>query len=106
MSYTTVRTKSPARRGRKEHTPCEDKGYHRVSKYASRLLNDAVEGQDDLRGLLIQPGAQLVAHEALEKEATERLGRAHYQHHKLGEPLRGYRDSYESACLRTAEGRL
>ena len=62
--------------------PEEQKGPHAVRRrrippseqirqQIVELLNDAVEGQDDSRGLLIQPGAQLVAHEALEIEARQ-----------------------------------
>ncbi len=44
--------------------------------------------------------------EALERETTEQLGRAHYQHREPGEPLRGYRNGYEAGRLRTAEGEI
>jgi hypothetical protein len=55
-----------------------------------------------LIGTLVQPGAQLVVQELLERETTEQLGRAHYQHRKPGEPLGGCRNGYEPGRLRTA----
>lgn len=70
-----------------------------IRQQVYRLLDEGLEHQEDLVGTLIELGAQLLVQEALEKETTERLRRAHYQHRKPPEPLGGYRDSYESACL-------
>lgn len=77
-----------------------------IRQQIDRVLNEGIEGQDNPLEALIRLGAQLVVQEALEKETTERLGRAYYQHHKPGEPLRGHRNGYELGRLRTAEGEI
>jgi transposase-like protein len=70
------------------------------------MLDNGIGGQDNLLGTLVHLGAQLIVQEALERETTEQLGRAHYQHREPGEPLRGYRNGYEPGRLRTAEGEI
>jgi putative transposase len=78
----------------------------RIRKQLDELLNEGLEGQGNLLSTLVHVGAQLVVQEMLERETTEELGRAHYQHRKPGEPLRGYRNGYEPGRLRTAEGEI
>jgi putative transposase len=68
------------------------------------LLDEGLAGQESLISTLVQMGAQLVVQELLERETTEQLGRAHYQHRRPGEPLRGHRNGYEPGRLRTGEG--
>ena len=77
-----------------------------IRQQVDQLLSVGIEGQGDLLGMLIQVGAELLVQEALEQETTERLERAHYQRRKPGEPLRGYRNGYEPARLRSAEGQI
>jgi putative transposase len=72
----------------------------------NQLLSNGMEGEGGVLGALVQLGAQLVMQEALEQEATEQLGRAHYQRRRPEEPLRGYRNGYEPGRLRTAEGEI
>jgi transposase-like protein len=76
----------------------------RIRKQLDDLLSHGLVGQENLIGALVQLGARLVVQELLERETTEQLGRAHYQHRQPGEPLRGYRNGYERGRLRTAEG--
>ena len=59
----------------------------RIRKQLDELLDNGLEGQDNLVGTLVQLGAQLVVQELLERETTERLGRGHYQHREPGEAL-------------------
>jgi transposase-like protein len=75
-----------------------------IRKQLDELLNNGLAGQKNLISALVQLGAQLVVQELLERETTEQLGRAHYQHRKPGKPLRGHRNGYEPGRLRTAEG--
>ncbi len=75
-----------------------------MRKQLDALLNNGLTEQEDPIGKLVQLGAQLVVQELLERETAEQLGRAHYQHRKPGELLRGHRNGYEPGRLRTAEG--
>ena len=75
-----------------------------IRKQLEGLLDNGLAGQENLIGTLVQLGARLVVQELLERETSEQLGRAHYQHRDPGEPLRGYRNGYEPGRLRTAEG--
>lgn len=78
----------------------------RIRQQIDQVLNSGIESQPNPLEALIQLGAQLVVQEAMEKETTERLGRAYYQHREPGEPLRGHRNGYEPGRVRTAEGRI
>jgi transposase-like protein len=77
-----------------------------IRQQIDELLNNGIEAQDSPLGALLHLGAQLVVQEALERETTERLGRAWYQHRTPGEPLRGHRNGYEPGRLQTAEGEV
>ena len=78
-----------------------------IRQQIDELLGDGIDGQQgNLLGVLVRLGAQRIVQEALEQETTERLGRAHYQHRQPDEPLRGYRNGYETGRLRTAEGEI
>jgi putative transposase len=77
-----------------------------IRQQIDEMLDNGMGGQDNLLGTLVHPGARLIVQEALERETTEQLGRAHYQHRASGEPLRGYRNGYEPGRLRTAEGEI
>jgi len=78
----------------------------RLRRQIEEFLGNGLEGAEDPLGELIRLRAQLVVQEALERETTERLGRAHYQRREPGEPLRGYRNGYERGRLRTAQGEI
>src|SRR5689334_22742706 len=56
-------------------------------------------------GDMMRWAARLVLQEALEAEPSDFLGRGRYQREPQ-EEKRGYRNGYELASLRTAEGRL
>jgi putative transposase len=77
-----------------------------LRKQLDGLLDNGLAGQESLISTLVQIGAQLVVQELLERETTEQLGRAHYQHRRPGEPLRGHRNGYEAGGLRTGEGEI
>jgi putative transposase len=77
-----------------------------IRQQIDELLSKGIQTQDSPLNTLLRLGAQLVVQEALERETTERLGRAWYQHRRPGEPLRGHRNGYESGRLRTTEGEI
>lgn len=77
-----------------------------IRQQIDELLNNGIEAQDSPLGVLLHLGAQVVVQEALERETTERLGRAWYHHRRPGEPLRGHRNGYEPGRLQTAEGEV
>ena len=63
-----------------------------IRQRIDEVVDKGTEYEEGVLGALVQLGAQLVVQEALERETTERLGRAHYQRRKEGEPLLGYRN--------------
>jgi transposase-like protein len=77
-----------------------------IRQQIEQILKDGIETQNNPLESLLRLGAQLVVQEALEKETTERLGRAYYQRREPGEPLLGHRNGYEPGQLRTAEGKV
>jgi putative transposase len=77
-----------------------------IREQIEALLNGAFEDQDDLLSQLVRLGAQQLVQEALEQEATDYLGREHYEHLQEGQEHRGYRNGYRPAGLDTAEGRV
>jgi len=56
--------------------------------------------------MIMKKGAALILQELLEKEATEFLGRDHYQRAKGEENRSGYRNGYEPRKIRTGEGKM
>jgi hypothetical protein len=77
-----------------------------IRQQIDELLNNGIQAQDNPLNMPLRLGAQLVVQEASERETTERLGRAWYQHRRPGESLRGHRNSYEPGRLRTTEGEI
>lgn len=77
-----------------------------IREQLDRLLNEGVGGEDDLLGSLAELGLRYVLQQGLEQEQTDQLGRGHYQRRGEGEPHRGWRNGYEEATLRTAEGKM
>lgn len=57
----------------------------------------------DLFGKLVKLAMRRIVQEILETEVSDFTGRNYYKHSENG---RGYRNGYESAALRTAEGHL
>jgi len=78
----------------------------RIRSQIEALMNGAFEDQEDLLSQLVRLGVQQLVQEALEQEATDYLGRDHYEHRREGQEHRGYRNGYRSAPLDTAEGRV
>jgi putative transposase len=77
-----------------------------IRQQIEQVLKDGMETQANPLESLLRLGAQLVVQEALEKETTERLGRAYYQRREPDQPLLGHRNGYEPGQLRTAEGKV
>lgn len=75
-----------------------------IRKQLDDLLNNGLVRQENPIGTMVQLGTQLVVQELLERETTELLGRAHNQHRKPDEPLRGHRNRHEPGRLHTVEG--
>jgi putative transposase len=76
----------------------------KIREEISRLLQDGVPKAQDVTGMLLRLGAQRLAQELLEEEATDFLGRDRYVRHRGAAPHRGYRNGYEPGRVRTAEG--
>jgi transposase-like protein len=70
------------------------------------LLRGGVPKDQDVVGTLLRLGAQRLAQELLEEEATDFLGRDRYVRHHGAEPHSGYRNGYEPGRVRTAEGEI
>lgn len=66
------------------------------------LRNGSTDG--DLLNQIIKQAASLILQEFLEQEASDYLGRGHYERKAEGQP--GYRNGYEPARLKTAEGTI
>ncbi len=78
----------------------------KIREEITRLLQDGVPEGQDVTGVLLRLGAQRLAQELLEEEATDFLGRDRYVRHRGTEPHRGYRNGYEPGRVRTAEGAI
>jgi putative transposase len=76
----------------------------KIREEITRLLHDGVPEDQDVVGTLLRVGAQRVAQELREEEATDFLGRDRYVRHRGPEPHRGSRNGYEPGRVRTAEG--
>ena len=75
----------------------------KIREEITSLLRDGVPKDQDVVGTLLRLGAQRLAQELLEEEATDFLGRDRYVRHRGAEPHRGYRNGYEPG--RGADGR-
>src|SRR5579884_3336447 len=78
----------------------------KIREEIARLLRAGVPKDQDIVGTLLRLGAQRLAQELLEEEATDFLGRDRYVRHRGAEPHRGYRNGYEPGRVRTAEGEI
>ena len=70
------------------------------------LLNQGLDGKEDVKTLIIRLGAERLVQEMLEQEATDYLEREHYQRRRPEQEHRGYRNGYEPGRIRTAEGEI
>lgn len=75
----------------------------KVRKRIDELLLNGEKGEENITSTLVKLAAQRVAQELLEQEVTDFLGREHYQRAK---EHRGWRNGYEPARIRTAEGAI
>lgn len=76
----------------------------KIRKELRELLSSGVEDRNLLDSVL-RRGMGLILQEMLEAEATEYLGRGHYERNGEG-GRRGYRNGYEPMKVKTAEGKL
>lgn len=81
-----------------------------LSQVLAGIFDDLDEGKLEEReswlSMVMKKGAALILQELLEKEATEFLGRDHYQRAKGEENRSGYRNGYEPRKIRTGEGKM
>lgn len=78
----------------------------RLRQRIDELLQGGWQGEEDLSTVLLRLGAQRLAQELLEQEVADFLGRARYERVKAGQDLRGYRNGYRPAHIRSAEGEI
>jgi putative transposase len=77
---------------------------HKIGQRIDDLLNNGLEGEEDITTYLFRLGAERLIQEMLEQEVTDYLGREHYQRRNPGQEHRGYRNGYEPGHVDTAEG--
>lgn len=76
-----------------------------VHEEIDRLFAAGVHRETNIVSALAELGLRYVTQQALEQEQEERLGRSHYE--RRGEQAApGYRNGYEDARLKTAEGEV
>jgi len=76
----------------------------KIRQRINDLLNNGLEGEEDITTHLFRLGAERLIQEILEQEVTDYLGREHYQRREPGQEHRGYRNGYEPGHIDTAEG--
>jgi len=76
----------------------------KIRQRINDLLNNGLEGEEDITTLLFRLGTERLIQEMLEQEVTDYLGREHYQRRDAGQEHRGYRNGYEPGRVDTAEG--
>ena len=97
-------------------TAKEQKGYthamHRIppsqkiGKKFEKLLNQGLDGEEEVTSMVIRLGIERVVQEMVEQEVTDYLERGHYQRRRPEQEHRGYRNGYEPGRIRTAEGEI
>ena len=70
------------------------------------LAEGKLEGRESWLSMIMKKGAAFFLQQLLEKEATEFLGRDHYQRAKGEENRSGYPNGYEPRKIRTGEGKM
>jgi transposase-like protein len=70
------------------------------------VLANGLDEEEDLLSTLARLGMERLVQEAIEQEVSDYLGREHYQRRAPDGVHRGYRNGYEPAKLRTAEGEV
>lgn len=77
-----------------------------VREEIDQLLSQGLEREANLLSELAELGLRYLVQQGLEQEQTDSLGRAHYQRRSDDHRRRGYRNGYEDAGLKTAEGKV
>ena len=75
-----------------------------IREEIDRLLSRGAGREANLLSELAELGLRYLVQQGVEQEQQDFLGRAHYQRRSKGEAPRGYRNGYEDARLKTAEG--
>ena len=78
----------------------------KISKKIEKILNEGLDGEEDMTTALIRLGVERLVQELLEQEVTDYLKRDHYQRRRSEQEHRGYRNGYEPGRMRTAEGEI
>ncbi len=78
----------------------------KIGKKFEQLMNQGVDGEEDVTTMVIRLGIERVVQEMVEQEVTDYLGRDHYQRRRPEQEHRGYRNGYEPGRVRTAEGEI
>ncbi len=77
-----------------------------VREEIASLFTEGVDRETNIVSALAELGLRYVAQQALEQEQEDFLRRRHYERREEGEPHRGWRNGYEDARLKTAEGEV
>jgi putative transposase len=75
-----------------------------IREEIDRLLSHGASREANLLSELAELGLRYLVQQGVEQEQQDFLGRAHYERRGDGEAQRGYRNGYEDARLKTAEG--
>jgi len=69
-------------------------------------VSGGLDTQEEVAGVFFRLGLEHLVQELLEQEVSDYLGRERYQCREPGQEDKGYRNGYEAARIRTAEGRI
>lgn len=75
-----------------------------VREQIEQTLSGGVDTETNLLSALAQLGLSYLVQQSLEQEQEDFLGRSRYERRSGDEAVGGYRNGYEEATLRTAEG--
>ncbi len=75
-----------------------------IREEIDHLLSRGADREANLLSELAELGLRYLVQQGLEQEQQDFLGRGHYERRGDGQPQRGYRNGYEDARFKTAEG--
>ena len=78
----------------------------KIGKKLEQLLNQGLDGEEDITSVVVRLGVERVVQEMVEQEVTDYLERGHYERRRPEQEHRGYRNGYEPGRIRTAEGEI
>jgi len=78
----------------------------RIRQRLDEVLSRGLDTEEDVAGVFFRLGVERLVQELLEQEVSDYLGRERYQRREPGQEHKGYRNGYEPARMRTAEGRI